>query len=614
MQHQTGFNDYTHTFKTIIEASSFPVYLCMGEDLLVTIANEATLKAWGKTRDVIGRPFREILPELEDQPFHQLLLDVYHTGISHSFTDQRADIIVDGSLQTFYFTFAYQPFRDEDGTLKGVFCIANDVTELVLAKAKLAASEESARLAIAAAHLGSFDNNLLSGEMFWDARCRELFGIRDQHTISYEGDFLPGLHPDDRERIDDYIRKFSFVNKISGGDYNVEYRAIGAGDGKTRWVRSKGKIFFDQKNNPVRFIGIVIDITDLKQADEQAALLTAIIENSYDAIISKNLDGIVESWNDAAERMFGFSSEEMIGQSIYKIIPKEQHQEEQNIISRLEKGERVHHFETKRLTKHLKQLYVSLTISPIVDNQGNNVGLSKIARDITEQKMAERQKNDFITIASHELKTPLTTIRAYVQMLLTRVSNEEDSFIMNALTRVDRQANKMSLLIQNFINNARLVDGNMQLKKEPFDIHLLLTEIANDAKILSHTHQVTLIDAEGLFVIADRHKIAQVLENLISNAVKYSITGSEIIMRCEKYGNNVRISISDQGIGITKWDQGKMFDRFYRVQNEKVKNVAGFGIGLYLVAEILRLHESKIFVDSKEDEGTKFYFDLPMIK
>nr|WP_256377537.1 PAS domain S-box protein [Pedobacter sp. L105] len=378
-----------------MDASPFPVYLCMGEDLLVTIANESTLKAWGKTEDVIGKPFHEVLPELEGQPFRQLLLDVYHTGIGHSFTDKRADIIVEGILQTFYFTFSYQPFRDDDGTLKGVFCIANDVTELVLAKAKLAASEESARLAIAAAHLGSFDNNLLSGEMFWDARCRELFDIRDQHRISYNGDFLPGLHPDDRERIDDHIRKFSFINKISDGDYNVEYRAIGAGDGKTRWVRSKGKVFFDQKNNPVRFIGIVIDITDVKQADEQAALLTAIINYSYDAIISMNLDGIVESWNEAADRIFGFSSEEMIGQSIYKIIPQRGHQEEQHILSRLKKGEQVEHYETKRQTKDLKQLDVSSTISPILDKQGNIVGLSKIARDITDQKNGRKTKKRF---------------------------------------------------------------------------------------------------------------------------------------------------------------------------------------------------------------------------
>lgn len=612
MQFSRKAQDDSYTFRTIVEALPFPVYLCMGENLLVTIANEATLKAWGKTRDIIGKPFHKILPELEDQPFRQLLLDVYYTGVMRSSNDQRADIKVDGVLQTFYFTFSYQPFKDPDGVAIGVFCIANDVTELVLAKDKLAASEESARLAIKAARLGTFDKNLLTGEMFWDARCRELFDIQGEHTVTYEADFLPGLHPDDRERINDHIRNFTFVKEISAGDYDVEYRTIGAMDKKTRWIRSRGKVFFNKQNTPTRFIGTVFDITDIKQADEQGALLAAIINTSNDAIISKNLDGVIESWNDAAMSMFGYSSEEMIGQSIYKIIPPEQHEEERRILSRLKKGEQLAHFETTRLTKDQKLLDISLTISPIKDKYGNITGLSKIARDITEQKMAEKQKNDFITIASHELKTPLTTIKSYVQILLARVRKEDDIFKINALTKVERQADNMSILIQNLLNNAKLADGSLEMEVGRFDVHVLLTEVARNAEVMYQTHKILITECEELFVIADRKKIAQVLNNLISNAVKYSPVGTDIIIDCKKDEGNAQISISDHGIGISRTDQAKMFDRFYRVQNEKVKNVSGFGIGLYLVAEILHFHKSKVYVESKENEGSRFYFDLPV--
>lgn len=490
MHYLENFQEEAHIFRTIVEASPFPVYLCIGEDLLVTVANEATLKAWGKTREVIGKPFHEILPELEDQPFRQLLLEVYHTGNSCSFTNQRVDINIDSALQTFYFTFSYQPFKDHTGIVKGVFCIASDVTDLVLAKDKLAASEESARLAIEAARLGTFDKNLVSGEMFRDARYRELFDIQGENSVTYEADFLQGLHPDDHERINDYLKKFTFVKEISDGDYDVEYRTIGAADKKIRWVRSRGKVFFDKKDTPIRFIGTVFDITDIKKA--------------------------------------------------------------------------------------------------------------------------ERQKNDFITIASHELKTPLTTIKSYVQLLLARAYKEDDTFKINALSRVERQTQNMSILIQNLLDNAKLVDGKLHMKIERFDIHILLTEIARDAQTLFHSHKIIMADSENMFVMADRKKITQVLENLINNAVKYSPVGSEIIIGCEKDGKNARISISDHGIGISKKDQTNIFDRFYRVQNEKVKNVSGFGIGLYLGAEILRLHESKIYVESKENEGSRFYFDLPI--
>ena len=549
---------------------------------------------------------------MENQPFRQLLLDVYHSGVTYSATEQRADILIDGISQTFYYSFSYQPFRGKGGEITGVFCFANDVTELVRARQHKAASEESARLAIEAAKLGTFDKDLITGETLWDDRCRELFDITHDNDVSYEQDFLNGLHPNDRERVNNHMINFAFVKGLSNGDYDVEYRAIGAGDRKTRWIRSRGKVFFNNEDVPVRFMGTVLDITDIKQANEKSALLSAIIESSYDAIISKNLDGIIESWNVAAEKMFGYSYDEMMCNSIFKIIPPENIEEEQQILFRLQNGERVEHFETKRITKSGKLLDVSLTISPIKNNQGEIIGISKIARDITDQKMAEMRKNDFITIASHELKTPLTTIKSYVQILLAKARTEQDRFRIDALSRVEKQANKMSILIQNFLNNAKLLEGKFDLVVERFNTHELLVEIVDDAKTLSPTHELVMKDCEEVFVIADRSKIAQVMENLVSNAVKYSPAGSTITIGCKTFGDFAQISVTDTGVGIDRKDQAKLFDRFYRVENEKIKNVAGFGIGLYLVAEILRFHDSKILVESAEDAGSKFYFELPI--
>lgn len=603
-----------YTFRTIIDASPFPVYLCTGEDLIVTIANEATLKAWGKTKGVIGKPFHEALPELEDQPFKQLLLNVYYTGITHFAKDQRADIVVDGKLQTFYFTFSYQPFKDQSGKITGVFCFANDVTDLVSARHYLAASEESARLAIEAARLGTFDKDLITGKMFWDDRCRELFGIDHQNEVTYEHDFLFGLHPDDRGRVNNYVTNFAFVKALSNGNYDLEYRTIGPVDKKMRWIKSRGTVFFDDNQTPTRFIGTVFDITDVKEAGEKSALLSAIIQSSYDAIISKNLDGIIESWNEAAERMFGFTSEDMVGQSIFKIIPPDKFDEEQQILFRVKNDERLEHFETKRLKRNGQLLDISLTISPIKNEQGEIIGLSKIARDITDQKMAEMRKNNFITIASHELKTPLTTIKSYVQLLLAKAHTNQDKFSIDSLSRVEKQANKMAILIQNFLNNAKLLEGKFDLVVERFNTHELLLEVTSDAKILSPAHNILMKDCEDVFVVADRNKIGQVMENLVSNAVKYSPVGSTITIGCKTIDGHAQISVSDTGIGIDKKDQEKLFDRFYRVESNKLKNVAGFGIGLYLVAEILRFHESRIFVDSTADQGSKFYFDLPISK
>jgi two-component system sensor histidine kinase VicK len=599
-------------FRTLFEASPFPVYLCKGENLIVTIANDATLKAWGKSKDAIGRPFHEVLLELENQPFKHLMLNVYYTGVTHSAVDQPADINVDGTLQTFYFTFSYHPFKEPDGKITGVFCYANDVTELVKARLRLVASEESARLAIEAARLGAFDKDLTTGYMFLDKRCRELFDIPLDGEVTYVKDFFTGIHPDDRDRVNNHILNFAFVKTLFGGNYDIEYRTIGAGDGKTRWIRSRGKVFFNKAEIPVRFMGTVFDITDLKEADEKSAMLSAIIQSSYDAIVTKTLDGIVDSWNEAAERMFGYTAEEMIGQSIYTLITADHHHEEEQILFRLKNGERLEHFETQRLKKDGKLLNISLTISPIKNGKGEIIGMSKIARDITDQKMAEMRKNDFITIASHELKTPLTTIKSYVQLLLGKARTDEDTARIDALSRVDKQVSKMSILIQNFLNNARLLEGKFDLVVERFGTHEILLEIVEDARILSPSHKIVMKDCEHLEVIADRTKICHVMENLIGNAVKYSPVGSTITIGCKTLDHYAQISVSDTGIGIDKKDQTKLFDRFYRVENEKIKNIAGFGIGLYLVAEILRFHDSKICVESISDVGSKFYFDLPI--
>jgi two-component system sensor histidine kinase VicK len=355
---------------------------------------------------------------------------------------------------------------------------------------------------------------------------------------------------------------------------------------------------------------IARDITDLKQAEEKSAKLAAIIDSSDDAIISKTLESIVTSWNDSAMRTFGYTADEMIGESILKLIPPDRQEEEPQILSRLRNGERVEHFETKRLTKDNRLLDVSLTISPVKDKQGNIIGLSKIARDITDKKQEELRKNDFIAMVSHELKTPLTSMRSYVQVLLAKAKKDGDSFTINALTRADVQTKKMTAMIQDFLSLARLEEGKISLSKTPFELYPLITEIASDAQYLTSTHTVQVKDCEHITVTADKDKIGQVLINLLSNAIKYSPKGGPIIIGCEKQDGKVKIYVRDEGVGINPADQKRLFERFYRVRNEKIKTVSGFGIGLYLVSEILRYHNSKIEVESKEGVGSTFYFTL----
>jgi len=353
-------------------------------------------------------------------------------------------------------------------------------------------------------------------------------------------------------------------------------------------------------------------IAKLKVAEERSAILAAIVDSSDDAIISKDLDGIVTSWNNSAERLFGYTQDEIIGLSILKLIPPDRLQEEPEIISKLKSGQRVNHFETKRLTKQGKLIDVSLTISPVINPAGSIIGISKIARDITDKKLEEQRKNDFIAIVSHELKTPLTSMRSYVQLALKKAKEREDTFTVSVLDRADNQTRKMTTMIQDFLNLSRLEDGKMSLNCTDFSLTELMNEIVEDTITLAPQHSISYDPTMNAFINADREKICQVLTNLIGNAVKYSPEGTVITIKCIIEGGEVVFSVSDQGFGIAPADQLRLFERFYRVRDERQHQVAGFGIGLYLVAEILKLHGSEIKVQSEVNQGSTFSFSLPV--
>lgn len=351
---------------------------------------------------------------------------------------------------------------------------------------------------------------------------------------------------------------------------------------------------------------------ELRQADERSAKLAAIVESSDDAIIGKDLDGVVTAWNRGAETIFGYKEADMVGHSILKLIPGHLHHEEPLILNRLRNGEKIDHYETVRQTADGRQINVSLTISPIRDKAGKVIGVSKIARDITEQKRDEERKNDFIGMASHELKTPLTSLTALVQVMQLKYKDHSDPFLLQALGKASQQAKKMSNLINGFLNVSRLESGKLEISKMGFDLAALIGEQLEEMRLTVSTHQFHFEADAELTVNADRDKIGSVISNLLSNAVKYSPKGKNVIIRAEKQADVIQVSVQDEGMGIRKQDLPHIFDRYYRVGTEHTKHIAGFGVGLYICAEIIQHHDGRIWADSEKGVGSTFQFTLPV--
>lgn len=251
--------------------------------------------------------------------------------------------------------------------------------------------------------------------------------------------------------------------------------------------------------------------------------------------------------------------------------------------------------------------------SPILNEKGEIIMWVGSTTDIQRIKDEEKRKTDFIGMVSHELKTPLTSLNAYLQMLRGKAAKIEDTFTTDALDKSLRQVKKMSAMINGFLNVARLEAAKITIDKQTFNISELFENIRSETMITSSSHILNF--PKSLLMVeltADRDKIEQVIHNLISNAMKYSPLGSPIDIACIQTENALKITVTDQGIGIRPEDQGKLFDRFYRVDGQEMKSIAGFGIGLYICKEIIERHEGTIGVNSEFGKGSTFWFSLPI--
>lgn len=249
-------------------------------------------------------------------------------------------------------------------------------------------------------------------------------------------------------------------------------------------------------------------------------------------------------------------------------------------------------------------------LSPVLDEANNLKMWVQSATDIQVFKEEEQRKNDFIGMVSHELKTPLTSLNGYLQLLHRKAKKGGDTFSAHAFEQSLKQVRQMTEMINGFLNVSRLDSGKIHIERTSFDFAELLKEIEEEHQLLYTSHDLIFHPMEKVLISADQQKIAQVVNNLVSNAVKYSISGTAVDISCEKLNGRLRVSVRDQGIGIKEEDLERLFERYYRVEQDN--NISGFGIGLYLSSEIVARHKGKIWVESNFGKGSNFFFELPI--
>ncbi|HJU12366.1 MAG TPA: PAS domain-containing sensor histidine kinase [Candidatus Binataceae bacterium] len=353
------------------------------------------------------------------------------------------------------------------------------------------------------------------------------------------------------------------------------------------------------------------------------SLLSAIVDSSEDAIVSKTLDGIITSWNRGAEKIFGYTAAEAIGQSIRIIIPPERQSEEDYVLGQLRLGHKVEHFETVRLTKDGRRLDISLTVSPVKDPNGRVVGASKIARDITEKKQIDLERelarqqlldaisarDDFIAIAAHELRNPLNVLLLIWRLLDRTVRPGNSDQVKNLLDKSRVQLERLGALIDRLLDVARVQAGTFEMYLERFDLIGLIREVVNRFAVENSATSISLELEPQIEGTWDRLRLDQVFTNLISNAVKYG-AGKPIEVRASSVGNQVLVSIKDHGAGISGEDLPRIFDRFGRGAASSADR--GLGMGLWITRQIVEAHGGTVVADSTIGKGSSFSVRLPL--
>jgi hypothetical protein len=345
--------------------------------------------------------------------------------------------------------------------------------------------------------------------------------------------------------------------------------------------------------------------------DEAQARLAAIIESSDDAIVSKSLDGIVRTWNHGAERIFGYSAAEMIGRSIQVIVPSDRAEEEPQILQRLRRGERMDHFETVRVRKDGQHIEVSVTISPIRSSDGQIIGASKIARDITAQRDFQRQlqqakelaeaasraKDHFLSVLSHELRTPLTPVIAALSLMEQRADLSAE--MRDEIAMLRRNVEVEARLVDDLLDLTRISRGKIQLHFEVIDAHAALRDTLAifqpemDAKSLEAS---VALRAKEHHVWADPGRLQQVFLNLLSNAVKFTPEGGTIAVRSANVADRrIQLEVRDTGIGIDAGFLQELFDPFKQgEQTATTRRFGGLGLGLSIARSLVELHGGTI--------------------
>jgi PAS domain S-box-containing protein len=606
-------------FAAIVNSSSDAI---ISKDLNGTITswNTGAHRLFGYTAaETLGRPISLLYPPARLQEAADILQRVRRGETIAQYETVRRH--KDGTLLDI--TLTVSPIVDSTGKIIGASKIARDVT---------AERREQERLRVTLSSIG--DAVMSTDEhgrvVFMNPTAEQLTGWQQAEALGQPLENIFHIVAEhDRQPVPSPVAIALRDNRVVG---LANHTVLIAKNHTEYPVDDSAAPIRDSRGNLIGGVLVFRDVSARRDAELTAERLAAIVNGSDDAIVSKNLQGIVMSWNPAAERIFGYTAQEMIGQSITRVLPADRLNEEQQILARLQRGDRVDHFQTLRRRKDGRLIHVSLTISPIRDKDGVIVGASKIARDITELKAAyekleshaaeletrvrERTAKLQETVSeleafsyslSHDMRAPLRAIQSFSEIVLADYGDKIPEGA-EYLRKVIAAANRMDRLIRDVLNFARISRTDIQLS--PVNVDELVSDILRERPELQEPRAAVQVERPLLHVLGHDASLTQCLTNLLDNAVKFVAPGVKPSVRVhtERRGDRVRICIADNGIGIDATGQQQLFGMFQRLN--PAQGYRGTGVGLAIVRRAAERMQGTAGVESAPGLGSTFWVEL----
>lgn len=616
------------TLRDLTEEKLYQQKVEESEQRFRTVADTAPVLIWTSDISMLCNFFNKAWLEFRGKTIGEEYGNGWASGV-HPNDLERCIAIYESNFSArteFYMEYRLQRFDGEyrwisdngvprfanNGDFEGYIGACMDIHDRIIFEEKLKESENRLRIAAFSGELGTWDFKPETGSIFCDNAMKELLRVTDTDPLSLAL-LSSKINPDDRSMVKKMLQ--NAMNPDVDKNLDVEFRVINEPGYSLRWIHAKGKVFFNSERQPFRFSGTALDVTEKKVALEDLRYNEQkyrFLANAMPQLVwTGGADGVLDYFNEAVYDYTGLSQEKIAELGWLEIVHPDERQDniEKWMLSiktgepfilehRFRRADGIYRWQLSRATAQK-------------DAQGNIKMWVGTSTDIDDLKRHEQQKNDFIKMANHELKTPVTTIKGYVQLLLKAHVTGPDKLLSNSLITIDKQVGKLTNLVSDLLDVTKIERGSLPLKKELISIKGLVEETINDMGAAAQSHEIVFNAGAEILIYADKDRISQVLINLFTNATKYSPGADEIIVQLTRMEQEVVISVRDFGIGIAARDQEKIFERFYRVSGKDEKTFPGFGIGLFIVNEIIQLHKGKIWVESEKDKGSTFYFSLP---